>query len=245
MSENQIAEETQLNPIDIHVGRRVRDRRQRLGWTLMDLAERLGVSHQQVQKYEQGSTRISASSLYNLSKIFQTNQNYFFVGLESESHEDANLFEDDVISLTSQDKTLSIVLVEDDSTDELLMRKAIELLGEKVNLHTLHDGEAALAFLRQKGLQGTFPRPDVIILDLNVPKRDGRMLLRELKRDRHLQDIPVIVMTNSLSKKEMINVYRSGASGYICKPFDFNKLKESLESLVGYWAHTVILPTRC
>jgi CheY-like chemotaxis protein/plasmid maintenance system antidote protein VapI len=234
-----------LNPIDIHVGRRVRDRRQRLGWTLMDLAERLGVSHQQVQKYEQGSTRISASALYQLSKIFQTNQNYFFVGLEAEQEKSADIFDTDVISLASQEKTLSIVLIEDDSTDELLMRKAFDLIENKVNLHTLHDGDAALDFLRQKGVQGAFPRPDLIILDLNIPKRDGHMLLREIKRDRNLQEIPVVVMTNSLSKKEMAQIYRSGAAGYICKPFDFNKLKESLEHLVGYWAHTVVLPTRC
>lgn len=244
MAEHDIEDQI-LNPIDVHVGRRVRDRRQRLGWTLMDLAERLGVSHQQVQKYEQGSTRISASSLYSLSQIFQTNQNYFFVGLEDQDEADEDSLESDVISLSAQDKTPSIILIEDDSTDELLMRKAIEMLDQKVNLHTLHDGDAALAFLRQKGLKGTFPRPDVIILDLNIPKRDGRMILRELKRDRQLQDIPIIIMTNSLSRKEMVNMYRAGASGYICKPFDFNKLKENLSHLVDYWAHTVVLPNRC
>lgn len=245
MAETDQPQATGLNPIDVHVGRRVRDRRQRLGWTLMDLAERLGVSHQQVQKYEQGSTRISASSLYQLSKIFQTNQNYFFVGLETDAQESGELFETDIISLSAQEKTLSIVLVEDDSTDELLIRKAFELLNKKVNLHTLHDGEAALSFLRKKGVQSAFPKPDLIILDLNIPKRDGRMLLRELKRDRNLQEVPAIVMTNSLSKKEMVQIYRSGAAGYICKPFDFNKLKDSLENLVGYWADTVVLPSRC
>ena len=239
------ANEVELNPVDVHVGQRVRDRRQRLGWTLMDLAEKLGVSHQQVQKYEQGTTRISASSLYHLSKIFQTTQNYFFTGLDLDEVDVANDLDSDVISLSTPRNALSIILIEDDSTDELLMRKALELIDKKINLHALHDGDDALAFLRQKGVSSTFPRPDIILLDLNIPKRDGRLLLKELKRDRQLQDIPVVVMTNSLSKKEMINIYRYGASGYICKPFDFNKLKSNLEHLIEYWGNTVVLPSRC
>lgn len=235
----------EINPIDVHVGKKVRERRQRLGWTLMELAEKMGVSHQQVQKYEQGTTRISASALFHLSKIFQTNQDYFFSGIQLNNQDVPEMEETDTIRLhADRPRQLNVVLVEDDSGDELLLRKALEDLDLELKLHTLHDGDSAIHFLRHHHEQNLFPRPDLIILDLNIPKRDGHMILKDIKRDRKLQDIPVVVLTNSLSKKEMVSVYRNGASGYICKAFDFNVFKEYMRNVFLYWGNTVILPYR-
>jgi len=231
-----------INPIDAFIGKRVRERRQRLGWTLMDLAERLSVSHQQVQKYEHGTTRISAGTLYHLSQIFQTNQNYFFMGI-SKNGPDNTTGAVDTINLGAE-KHLNIVLIEDDAADELLMRKALESLTVPFNLHSLHDGESALQFLRRGTEENFFPRPDVIILDLNLPRRDGHLLLKDIKRDRNLQDIPVVILTNSLSKKEMVSTYQAGASGYICKSFDFDVFKSHVQNFVSYWVNTVVLPGR-
>ena len=237
--------ENDTNSIDVYVGKRVRERRQRLGWTLMDLAERLGVSHQQVQKYEHGTTRISCAVLYQLSHIFQTNQNYFFTGLEEDPHisEGLGRTHTDTLRLTTSDP-LHIILVEDDAGDELLTRKAIEATGLSVDLHTLHDGESALQFLRRGEGDHIFPRPDLIFLDLNLPRRDGHSLLKDLKRDRSLMDIPVVVLTNRLSRTDMMACYRAGASGYLCKSFDFDIFKSNIQRLVQYWWHTALLPNR-
>lgn len=232
-----------INYVDAYVGKRVRERRQRLGWTLMDLAQRMGVSHQQVQKYEQGTTRISASALYQLSQIFQTSQDYFFIGMDTE--ETKTYISDHATIDLTRAHGLSMVLVEDDAADELLLRKALEGINYEIKIHALHDGDSAIAFLKQTPEQNFFPRPDIIILDLNIPKRNGHLVLREIKRDRDLQEIPVIILTNSLSKKEMINVYKSGASGYICKSFDFEHFRQQIINILNYWAHTVVLPQRC
>jgi CheY-like chemotaxis protein len=233
----------EVNPIDLHVGKKVRERRQKLGWTLVELAERLNVSHQQIQKYEQGTTRISASILYQLSKIFSTNQNYFFEGFQPPLHGKLSVSNGDTIDLAGR-SCMNVFLVEDDPADELLTRKALEGTQQKINIHAVHDGENAINVLRHPQHLDKFPRPDLVLLDLNIPKRDGHMVLRELKRDRDLQDIPVVVLTNSISKQEMVSVYKSGASGYICKSFDFEVFKRHMGSLISYWASTVVLPNR-
>jgi DNA-binding response OmpR family regulator len=103
---------------------------------------------------------------------------------------------------------------------------------------------AALDFLRNKTTSVDFPRPDVILLDLNIPKRDGATVLREIKRDRDISDIPVIIMTNSINFQEMISCYKSFAAGYICKPFDFDIFQNCIDSFARYWAQSVVLPSR-
>lgn len=230
----------EINPIDEYVGSRVRERRQKLGWTLVDLAEKLGVSHQQIQKYEQGVTRISASILFQLSQIFKTSQDYFFEGYNP-VHGLKSLT-GGTIDLNTK-REINIVLVEDDPADELLARKALEECNFKVNIHALHDGEQAIQFLRrEQGRSNSFPRPDLILLDLNIPKRDGHMVLREIRRDRDIQDIPVVILTNSINREEMISVYKNAASGYVCKSFDYETFKHHMRNIINYWGETAILP---
>jgi CheY-like chemotaxis protein len=147
----------------------------------------------------------------------------------------------DIIS-HNLEKPLSILLVEDDPTDELLTRRALEAADHKVHIFCVHDGAQAIEFLRYKTMNVDFPRPDIVLLDLNIPKRDGQTVLKEIKRDREIQDIPVIILTNSISVQEMIMVYKNQASGYISKSFDYDVFQKNMIGLVDYWSTVVVLP---
>jgi len=234
-------ESSKANPVDVFVGRKIRERRQKLGWTLSELAEKLNISHQQVQKYEQGNTRVSAGVLYYIARILGTSTNYFFEGYNPERVENLKYSEVDTISFARR-SYINVLLIEDDPSDELLTRKALEECQPVAKVYCLHDGEAVLEFLRNQKATNPFPRPDIIFLDLNIPKRDGHFVLKEIKRSRETMDIPVVILTNSISKKEMVSVYQNYASGYICKSFDFATFKRQIISAVDYWSNTVVLP---
>jgi CheY-like chemotaxis protein/DNA-binding XRE family transcriptional regulator len=228
--------------LDLYIGKRIRESRQKQGLTLNDVGEKIGVSHQQIQKYEQGQARLSAIALYQMGRILGVDTHYFFRGFEHFTTKDEVLKGD--IIIPDRERALNILLVEDDPADELLTRRALDESSISVKIFALHDGVAVLDFLRRRTTQIDFPRPDIIILDLNIPKRDGHTVLKELKRDRDLCDIPVIILTNSINFQEMMSCYRQHASGYICKSFDFDVFQQSLEHLVLYWARAVALPHR-
>lgn len=234
-------QEHDLNPLDIYVGKKVRDFRCKVGWTLADLAERAGVSHQQVHKYEQGVTKISAGMLFKFSKIFSTTPNCFFEGFNPEGviNFDASL--NDTISLKPK-LDINLLVVEDSAADEFLLRKALEGCDYNFNLFCIHDGDEVMSFLRKKSRTEPFNRPDLILLDLNLPKVGGLSLLRTIKQDRDLLDIPVVVLTSSMSKADMIQAYRHHASGYISKSFDYEMFKKKLHMAIHYWVEAVLLP---
>ena len=229
------------NAVDIFIGKRLRDQRLKLNLTLTEVAEKVGLSHQQIQKYEQAKSRIPVATLYQLSQVFGVTSHYFFDGLQLVGKDYLKLKDKDTIS-QARSSTLNIFIVEDDPADELLTRRAFKDCKHKLNIFAVHDGSKALEFLRDKNAVLTFPRPDIILLDLNIPKRDGHSVLKEIKRDREIQDIPVIILTNSVSVQEMISVYKNHASGYICKSFDFDVFQQSMMGLINYWASVVVLP---
>mgnify|MGYP001392612256 CR=1 FL=1 len=224
-------------PIDIFIGSRVRERRQKLEWTLVDLGNRLNVSHQQIQKYEQGITRITAAILFELSEIFGVSINYFYEGYEEPSTH--NEF-DQKISVVRK-SPLKIILVEDDPTDEMLIRSAILDADRPFLIHVLHNGRQLLDFLKNKSGSNRFPRPDVIFMNLTLPLLDGISALKEIKRDRTLQDIPIIVLSNSVDKKDLMDSYKNFASGYIKKTFDHKQFRAQISDSINYWSN-ICLP---
>ena len=237
-NENHVDE---IRELDVYVGKRLREKRQKLGMTLAYVAEKLTVSHQQIQKYEQAQSRISAGMLYHVGQLYGVPSQYFFDGFQSSQQRKSGKVCTDVIS-HNHDKPLSILLVEDDPTDELLTRRALEGADRKVQIFCVHDGAQAVEFLKYKTMSVDFPRPDIVLLDLNIPKRDGQAVLKEIKRDRDIQDIPVIILTNSISVQEMITVYKNQASGYISKSFDYDIFQKNMVGLVDYWSTIVVLP---
>jgi CheY-like chemotaxis protein len=141
-------------------------------------------------------------------------------------------------------KPVEIFLVEDNKGDVGLIEEVFEEAKIRNNLHVAEDGEEAILFLHGKGKFSGSPRPDIIILDLNLPKKDGREVLREIKGDNVLKNIPVIVLTTSTAEKDILEAYGLHANAYITKPIDFDQFINVVESIVNFWLGVVQLPTK-
>jgi|SRR5579883_935608 len=139
-------------------------------------------------------------------------------------------------------RPVEILLVEDSPTDALLAREALEYSKIVNNLHTIPDGVEAIAFLRRDGRYKDVPRPDLILLDLNLPKKDGREVLAEIKTDERLKRIPVVVLTTSKSEADVLTAYGLHANCYIVKPVDFEKFAEVVKSIENFWFCVVTRP---
>jgi len=141
-------------------------------------------------------------------------------------------------------KFAEILLVEDNPMDVIVTREA--LLEGKVNnrLSVAEDGEEALDFLLRKGKFADAPRPDVILLDLNLPKKDGREVLAEIKQHPLLLDIPVVILTTSKAEEDILKSYRLHANCFITKPVDLEQFTSVIRSIEGFWFTIVKLPPR-
>jgi two-component system, chemotaxis family, response regulator Rcp1 len=137
---------------------------------------------------------------------------------------------------------VEILLVEDSPTDVLLAKEALEYSKIVNNLHTVPDGVEAMAFLRNEGRHQDAPRPGLILLDLNLPKKDGREVLAEIKNDEKLKRIPVVVLTTSKSEADVLKAYGLHANCYIVKPVDFEKFAEVVKNIENFWFSVVTLP---
>ncbi len=139
-------------------------------------------------------------------------------------------------------KPIEILLVEDSPSDADL---AVETLGEsKVlnNLHVVEDGVEALAFLRREGAHAKAPRPDVILLDLNLPKKSGLEVLTEIKSDPQFMRIPVVILTTSAAEEDILKSYSLHANCYITKPVDFDQFTKVVKLIEDFWLAVVKLP---
>ena len=141
------------------------------------------------------------------------------------------------------DVPVDILLVEDSPSDQLLAREALAEAGVKSRLHIVSDGIEAMAFLRRQGRHQNAPRPDLILLDLNLPRKDGREVLSEIKSSEDLKRIPVVVLTTSESEQDVKRAYALHANCYISKPVDFEAFKRVIRSIEEFWFRTVRLPS--
>ena len=139
---------------------------------------------------------------------------------------------------------IEILLVEDNPADVELTEEALKEARIPNNLHVTRDGVQAMHFLHNAPPFSTKPRPDLIILDLNLPSKDGREVLDEVKRDNDLKSIPVIVMTTSEDEEDIRGVYRRHGNCYICKPVDFDQFLSAMKALEVFWLGTAQLPPR-
>ncbi|HEV3439027.1 MAG TPA: response regulator [Gemmata sp.] len=137
---------------------------------------------------------------------------------------------------------VEILLVEDSPTDVLLAKEALEYSKVVNNLHTVPDGVEAMAFLRKEGKYQDVPRPGLILLDLNLPRKDGREVLAEIKSDEKLKRIPVVVLTTSKSEADVLKAYGLYANCYIVKPVDFEKFADVVKNIENFWFSVVTLP---
>jgi len=139
-------------------------------------------------------------------------------------------------------KVIEILLVEDNPGDVNLAREALEFGKVRNSLHVVGDGEAAMAFLRQQGKYAEAPRPDLVLLDLNVPKKDGREVLAEIKGDPDLRCIPVVILTTSKAEEDILKTYNLHANCYITKPIDLHQFIKVVQAIEDFWFTIVKLP---
>jgi chemotaxis family two-component system response regulator Rcp1 len=142
----------------------------------------------------------------------------------------------------SMGEVIDILLVEDNEGDARLAKEAMRDSKIRNALHHVVDGEEAMAFLRRQGVHAKAPRPDLILLDLNLPKKDGRQVLAEIKDDEDLKRIPVVILTVSSAEEDVLKAYNLHANCYITKPIDLAQFMKVVRSVEDFWLTIVKLP---
>ncbi|MEM6841669.1 MAG: response regulator [Bacteroidota bacterium] len=139
---------------------------------------------------------------------------------------------------------IEVLLVEDSEADAALVEESMQESKLKVNLHVVEDGVKAISYLKKEGAYQKVDTPDIIILDLNLPKKDGREVLEEIKADEKLKRIPVVVLTTSSAEEDIFRSYKLHANCYITKPLDFDQFAKIVASIEDFWFTIVKLPPR-
>lgn len=140
-------------------------------------------------------------------------------------------------------QTIEILLVEDNEADIRLTKEAFKEGKVCNNLYVVKDGEAAMDFLKKRGDYSDRPTPDLILLDLNLPKKDGREVLKEIKEDAGFQKIPVVVLTSSKAEEDIARTYGDYANCYIIKPMDLDQFITIVQAIENFWFAVVKLPS--
>ena len=141
-------------------------------------------------------------------------------------------------------QAITIVMADDDADDRMLAREAIEESRLGSAFHFVEDGQELMDYLTRRGRYATerAPRPGLILLDLNMPRKDGRQVLREIKSDPRLRSIPVVVLTTSKTEEDVLRAYELGANSYITKPVTFEGLVDIVRGLGTFWFNIATLP---
>jgi len=139
-------------------------------------------------------------------------------------------------------KPVEILIVEDNTADLMIMQEALLDTQFLANVHTTRNGEEAMKFLRRVGDCSAAPRPHLILLDLNMPRKNGHEVLQEIKSDRLLMRIPVIILTTSHADDDISRAYGAHANCYIRKPLDFSAFCDVMRQIEAFWVETVSLP---
>jgi CheY-like chemotaxis protein len=150
--------------------------------------------------------------------------------------------------LMEQSRSTTILIADDDPDDRMLMREALQESQLPCDVRFVADGEELMEYLCRRGQYAepaSAPRPGLILLDLNMPRKDGREVLKEIDADPILRRIPIVVLTTSKSEEDIDHSYRLGANSYITKPVTFHALVEIARELGRYWFDTVALPAYC
>jgi CheY-like chemotaxis protein len=147
------------------------------------------------------------------------------------------------MSAAYHSRPVEILLVEDNPGDARLTQEALKEGKIGNNLHHVADGVEALSFLRRQGAWAQAPVPDIVLLDLNLPRKDGREVLSEMKQDPRLRSIPVVVLTTSEAEQDIVRTYELHANCYITKPVDLEKFIEIIRAIEDFWLAVVRLPS--
>jgi two-component system, chemotaxis family, response regulator Rcp1 len=138
---------------------------------------------------------------------------------------------------------MEVLLVEDNENDVLLTRECFKLAGLNLTLHHVWNGKECMEFLRKRGTYAAAPTPDLILCDLNMPIIDGRDVLRQIAADESLNHLPVIILTTSTARQDILDMYKLRCNSYIVKPIDFAEFRHVIDELQKYWFNLVALPS--
>jgi len=144
--------------------------------------------------------------------------------------------------MSTDGKPVEILLVEDNPGDVKLTEKAFEKARLSNDLHVVNDGVEALEFLYQRGEYEGVPRPDLVLLDLNLPRKPGEEVLEEIKADEDLKRIPVVILTSSEAEEDVLQTYDMHANAYLTKPVSFDGFTEVVQKIEGFWFSVVRYP---
>ena len=146
------------------------------------------------------------------------------------------------MSSRKRDQLFEVLLVEDSPDDVYLTKMAFEEVKLAINLNVVEDGAKAIEFLRRQGPYADAPCPDLVLLDLNLPRMDGREVLMEMKEDEDLVHIPVVILTTSDDEMDVLGAYKLHANSYVTKPVDLNQFLAIVKSIEDFWLTVVSLP---
>ncbi|MDR1208181.1 MAG: response regulator [Holosporales bacterium] len=225
--------------INAHIGRKLQEQRKKARLTLEQVSGALHVTYQQVQKYEAGRNKIPIDKLYDYACLFQLPVQYFFDGAPELFSKESKI--DGIFFPPKNDHHLNLLLAESDPIDEFLIRKTLGELDNEIKIFCVHDDTQITNFLKRKNT--VFPKPDLIFLDLVISRRRGHSIISEIKRDPTIQDIPIIVIANSICLEDLNRAYKSGVASFICKSASSDKMKKDLSVCIQYWGHVVVLPS--
>ncbi|MCX7827374.1 MAG: response regulator [Verrucomicrobiae bacterium] len=141
-------------------------------------------------------------------------------------------------------RPVEILLAEDNPADVRLTQEALRDAKVHNNLSVVTDGVEAMAFLRRQGAYANAPRPDVILLDLNMPRKDGRQVLAEIKADEGLKSIPIVVLTSSQAEEDILRAYNLNVNCYVTKPVELDQFLKVVKSIENFWLEIVALPEK-
>lgn len=151
---------------------------------------------------------------------------------------------DNTGSMPPNTEPFVILVAEDQETDGFFLQEASKRLTTLTNLHIVPTGQAVLDFLKRKGDYTSAPKPDMILLDINMPGRSGHEILAEIKEDPEVMHIPVVMLSGSDAEKDLFSSYEFHANAYVVKPRDFNDMLSLMQALEIFWFKTAVLPRK-
>ncbi|MDR1609745.1 MAG: response regulator [Holosporales bacterium] len=227
--------------VDVFVGRQLRENRDKRGLTLEAAGKSLGVSPQQVHKYEHAHSRVPFTAVFNLLDLYGAALGSFIDNVQKACASKEPC---------SCRRHVTLLIVEDNPDDVKLVCEALHSFDESINIVTTSSTRQMLSILRGEAPHISDVRPDIVLLDLCIPQKrtrprqgEGINALRAVKQDRYISTIPVIILTNSKRGDLVRRAYDNGAWGYIYKSMEFDSFKISLIGCVKYWTEIVVRPS--
>jgi len=235
-----VIEQQRHNNVYTYVGQRIKERRKLLKLNQAQLAQMMGFSYQQMQKYESGSSQISVSRMLQFSRVLNVPATYFYDGARIEDSIGKEIGSD--IMQRTRTKPLNILLVENNSGDIMQFRRVLSTCCEQVDVYVINECDRVMDFLNHHSSKYGQEKPDIIILETMLSRTGGLQLVKTIRKMPTLSSIPIVVFTNSISKKEMLESYMCGVAGFIQKNTDIQEYISTVDIMIRYWSKAVILP---